>query len=346
MKKVLVLTLFVLFSVLPVKAAFSDVPTDNIYKSAIDYVQEQGIVSGYSDGTFKPENPITRGEFTKIVIGAIYEDSTISNCMNNNYINISGDGGSTYKDLFNDVEGGYSFLVSEGNYKYFGGVFTQYICIAKLNNIISGYSDGTYKPDASITVGEASKIIANAFKVFDKQYGEPSEADWFSPYLKSINAVIELPYSLKDREQKLTRGEMADLVAKLKYYKEGKNFVASIPNSQVRKVKIYFHDSKIDPEVTDCAANNYYEAIVPFDNTPVRRIVEYVLNTYNLTGQHGYGIESLNLVNGQADIKINRTGYGFGTCGGATVSTSIEKSVESFEGIKNAIVTGNDETFI
>lgn len=372
-KSFLILTLLLL-SLKPTYAAFSDVPTEHIYKDAINYVQEQGIVNGYSDGTFRPDNPITRGEFTKIIVNTTYPQDDIVNCKNTaedingtkKYAGAFGEG-ITYFNLFPDIVGGDLGLASrikdveacniyddvnktpweciEG-YNGIENKFYDYVRVAKENNIVSGYSDGTFRPDANITVGEASKIIANAFGIFDKKYGEPSEYDWFSPYLRSINAVIAMPYTLKDREQKLTRGEMADLIAKLKYHKEEKDFVNETTNLELRKVKIYFHDSKIDPEVSDCSANNYYEAFVPFDSSPVRRTVEYVLNTYNLTGQHGYEIESLNLVDGQADIVINRTGYGYGTCGGAIVSTSIEKSVEAIEGVTNATVTGSESTFI
>ena len=48
-------------------------PPDIIGHWAQYYIQplvDSGIINGYPDGTFKPDNPITRAEFCKIVIGA------------------------------------------------------------------------------------------------------------------------------------------------------------------------------------------------------------------------------------------------------------------------------------
>jgi len=51
---------------------FSDVPSDYLYYDGITYVQSAGIATGYPNGTFKPENPVNRAEFTKIVINSQY----------------------------------------------------------------------------------------------------------------------------------------------------------------------------------------------------------------------------------------------------------------------------------
>ncbi len=47
--------------------SFSDVPANHSNADAIAYVKSQGIVSGYSDGTFRPDQQINRAEFAKIV---------------------------------------------------------------------------------------------------------------------------------------------------------------------------------------------------------------------------------------------------------------------------------------
>ena len=47
---------------------FTDVaPTDYFYE-AVRYLYCAGVISGYSDGTFRPYNPTTRGQLTKIVV--------------------------------------------------------------------------------------------------------------------------------------------------------------------------------------------------------------------------------------------------------------------------------------
>lgn len=49
---------------------FSDVPNDNPFYGVITTAYERGIVSGYGDGTFRPNNPVTRGQLSKIVVVA------------------------------------------------------------------------------------------------------------------------------------------------------------------------------------------------------------------------------------------------------------------------------------
>ena len=42
-------------------------PTENFFFGYIRYLTCRGIVSGYADGYFRPNNPITRAEFSKMV---------------------------------------------------------------------------------------------------------------------------------------------------------------------------------------------------------------------------------------------------------------------------------------
>lgn len=51
--------------------AFSDVPQDKWYYSSIYAAVEAGIVSGYPDGTFKPNNKITRQEMASMIMRAV-----------------------------------------------------------------------------------------------------------------------------------------------------------------------------------------------------------------------------------------------------------------------------------
>jgi hypothetical protein len=46
---------------------FSDVPPSNPFYVYIERMARRGIIGGYSDGTFRPNNPVTRGQACKIV---------------------------------------------------------------------------------------------------------------------------------------------------------------------------------------------------------------------------------------------------------------------------------------
>lgn len=110
---------------------FRDVPSNSPFLSSIEAAAEQGVIGGYSDGTFRPDAPVTRGEAAKMVVRAFSVD-----------INTTGG------PHFSDVPGGYS-LYSE-------------IESARNASIISGYSDGTFRPNAAIIRAHLAKIVNRA----------------------------------------------------------------------------------------------------------------------------------------------------------------------------------------
>jgi hypothetical protein len=105
-------------------------PSDYFYE-AVRYLYCAGVISGYSDGTFRPYNDTTRGQLTKIVVLA--------------------EGWPLYTPpapTFSDVPTGHTF---------FGYVETAYN-----RGIISGYSDGTFRPGNNVTRAQLCKIIVLA----------------------------------------------------------------------------------------------------------------------------------------------------------------------------------------
>jgi hypothetical protein len=114
-------------TVTPCVMTFIDVnPTDYFYE-AVRYLYCAGVISGYNDNTFRPYNNATRGQMTKIIILAfgypIYTPPT-----------------PTFTDVPVD------------------NPFYQYIETAAFRQIVSGYSDGTFRPFNDVTRGQLSKI--------------------------------------------------------------------------------------------------------------------------------------------------------------------------------------------
>src|SRR3990172_2049594 len=52
-------------------ATYPDVPQDHRFATAIYSLADQGIVSGFQDGSFGPDSPVNRGQFAKIVVGGV-----------------------------------------------------------------------------------------------------------------------------------------------------------------------------------------------------------------------------------------------------------------------------------
>jgi hypothetical protein len=109
---------------------FSDVhPTDYFYE-AVRYLYCRGVISGYSDNTFRPFNNTTRGQLTKIVVLA---EGWALNCTSQH---------------FSDVPPSHTFYC--------------YIETAVAHGTISGYADGTFKPGNDVTRGQLAKIVVLA----------------------------------------------------------------------------------------------------------------------------------------------------------------------------------------
>ena len=134
-----------------VSEAFSDVPSSAWYYNNVMQAAANGIVSGYPDGTFKPGNSVTRRDFA---------------IMLTQMLGVSNDG--TAVSPFIDVDDDDYGVVS--------------IAYCKAHGIISGYDDGTFKPDATITRQEAASMIVKAMgvsKVSDELYPDDSTiAGW------------------------------------------------------------------------------------------------------------------------------------------------------------------------
>ncbi len=135
-----------------VQASFSDIQ-ESEYKESIEFLQEQGVLQGYSDGTFKPEATINRAELLKIVFAAIDEDA-----------------GETTGGCFPDVTDQW---------------FAPYVCKAKELGVVQGYPDGLYHPEQEVNLVEAFKIAIEGFglPVEDAQEGE----QWYVPYTEFIH---------------------------------------------------------------------------------------------------------------------------------------------------------------
>lgn len=106
------------------------------YNKAINAVVARGIMKGYPDGRFKPNAPITRAEFTQMI-------STIDN--------------KPYGEaVFTDVAGHWAERAIGSEYQ------------AKR---ITGYPDGSFRPNANITRAEAAVILN---KIFERNYDASS----------------------------------------------------------------------------------------------------------------------------------------------------------------------------
>ncbi len=174
--------------------SFSDVPATHPNAEAIAYVKAQGIVEGYADGTYRPDATINRAEFTKILMSAFSMGSTdFARCDEDEIF-------KRQVQYFTDVGS--------------GQWYSRYVCRGKDASFISGYSDGSFRPSASINFVEAAKIISKTFGTFDTTESQTSL--WYEAYVRDLGNVAAIPLSMTRFDQLVTRGEMAEMIWRLK----------------------------------------------------------------------------------------------------------------------------------
>jgi len=182
------------FLLIPVGgASFTDVSSSYLHFDAIDYVQKNGIVDGYSDGSFRPDDFVNRAEFTKIIVGSVFDYKP-----------------SPYeKDLVEySLKGLFNFSDVE-----FGEWYVPYVRKALENGIVSGYPDGTFRPGDDINFVEAAKIIVEGFG-YDIE--EDDSLVWYKKYVDVLSEKKAIVDSVDSFEHKVTRGELAEMIYRLK----------------------------------------------------------------------------------------------------------------------------------
>ena len=138
---------------------FTDVSTGNKYYEAVNRLSELGIINGYEDGSFRPDNNVTRAEFSKIIVG-----------MMNKATEAKSTPPSSAFDDFNQVQ----WCIPYVNY-------------LTANGVIKGYADATFRPSNIITYAEAATIICRVLGYDEATVGY----SWPANYMNEA-AALEL----------------------------------------------------------------------------------------------------------------------------------------------------------
>ena len=133
----LALTAAMIVPSVPAMAAPSDI-AGHWAESVITQWQNKGLIQGYEDGTFKPGNTITRAEFVTLM---------------NNAKGFWSEGSINFSDVKN------------------GSWFYSAVARAVAAGYVKGYSDGSFKPNNTITRAEAAVMIANTAKLSANEAG-------------------------------------------------------------------------------------------------------------------------------------------------------------------------------
>ena len=187
---------------------FSDVG-DKSTAVAVESLRLLGVLDGYGDGTFRPGTVLTRAQFCKMAVYAMNGSNELGR-----YRTVT---------VFSDVKPSYWAA--------------PYINMAaKGKNIISGYADGKFHPDRTVTVGQAVTILLRMLGYKDEDVG----GVWPDSYMAEA-ALIGLTDGVSGTgNEGLTRGQAAKLFLNLLRadQKEGGSYLATLGETRTGQMLV------------------------------------------------------------------------------------------------------------
>lgn len=121
-------------------AGFSDVNPGDWYYQYVTFARSKGFVSGYGDGSFHPNDPITRAEALAII-------TEVAGFNSHDY--------QGFESQFSDVNSSDWFATA--------------VAVGVDYGIVEGYGDGSFRPNSNLTRAEASVIAIRALEALYDQ---------------------------------------------------------------------------------------------------------------------------------------------------------------------------------
>jgi hypothetical protein len=175
-----------------IEAKFRDLNIDNPQFVDIYKAYSSGYISGYSDGTFKPDKPVNRAEFAKMLILAFEKP---------------------YQESLSQIPPNLQQFPDLENHWYL-----PFLSKAVDLKLMQGYPDNTIKPDNTIIQAEAIKmaIIALESTLVTTTEAINTSANWHQPYIDFTLNNLDLSFLTQDSIAKeLSRGEAVELIEEL-----------------------------------------------------------------------------------------------------------------------------------
>lgn len=202
---------------------FSDVEQNAWYAGYVKTMYEYGIISGYEDGTFRPDNKVTRAQFVKMIRPFVKT-------------------GAEETDLYMFSDVSETFWAAEP------------IAAVSAQGVIRGFEDGTFRPDDTVTRCQAAVILnrmlgrqADESVIYDyckvRMYPDLSTDFW--AYADIMEASVPHEYTADHRESWTS------------YIKEPTRMTAGY---HVVNGALYYVDAQTGEFARSCSVDNHYFA--------------------------------------------------------------------------------------
>ncbi len=164
--------------------------SDNWATKPIQTLVEKGIINGYPDGTFKPEQSITRAEFAKLVAKAFHYQPA-------------------NQGFFSDTTGNWA---------------KNFISSAVQHKVMNAFPDGTFRPVQQLSRAQAATYLTRIIQLgkpeekynsFSPSFNDVTKSNWAFQNIEIINKLNLFPESFKNQfhpEQMVSRAEAAWMI--------------------------------------------------------------------------------------------------------------------------------------
>lgn len=179
--------------------SYPDVPTDHHAADSIQFLTDRGIIEGFPDNTFRPENAVTRAEASRIITGATFYLGIIYPAHNKRPM-----------ITFTDVK---------SHHWYSKPITHMYE-----NRILNGFPDKSFRPNETVTRAQLTKMISDAFQLKDVQVKLPftdvKPNAWYTPAITNLFAtgIISQTNGQFKPSHKMSRAEVSQYVTNAMRY--------------------------------------------------------------------------------------------------------------------------------
>jgi hypothetical protein len=155
---------------------FKDVPASHWANSSIQAMVAMGVVSGYPDGTFKPDSPVKADEFLKMFTTALTEPATIDDPI---HLGKTIETRVFKKPFFDSTDYGiqvrltqYQNLINLNTVPTNGYWATYYVSMGKSMGLVNGMNDPFLKFSDDLTREQLAYIIHNFLYFYEPRLDE------------------------------------------------------------------------------------------------------------------------------------------------------------------------------
>ncbi len=172
---------------------FDDLSESDEYYTAVSYLYRKGTVEGYPDGSFKPDNTVSRIEALKFI----------------------------FSGLDRDVQSGLTARFNDTNTSEW---YSDYLATAYSLGVVQGYSDGTFKPTQGVNRVEFLKMMFGTIDdvsidpvVLEDPYTDVNALSWYAPYVQFAkeNNLFPVSGSNFSPSEPMSRIEVAEVIYRM-----------------------------------------------------------------------------------------------------------------------------------